>query len=392
MPLGGLPELRRLLAAERLCDRAPCMKMTAGRRLQRARHIATQPDALALHPWIGYRDRRQQRFGVGMFRRRIELTRRCRLDDAAEIHDGDAPADMFDDRQIMGDEEISESKLLLQVFQQIDDLGLDRDVKRRDWLVADDQLRFDRERACNPDALALAAREFVWITAHVLRLESDGFEKIGDPLLERLARLRQPMNGQGLADDGAHAHARVERGIRVLKDDLDVAAKRAKRVAIERAHILAIEADIARCRLDQAQHATARGRFAATGFADKPKRFARIDMKIDAADRMDGSGLTLQHPAADRKCLGEVADVEERRVHCSVSSARMHATLWPASMSRSRGCARRQSSMAKRQRGAKRQPAGGSISFGSVPAIVSSLSLRAAARSMRGIERIRPCV
>src|SRR5215468_3353014 len=76
MPLGGLPELRRLLAAERLCDRAPCMKMTAGRRLQRARHIAAQPDALALHPWIGNQDRRQQRFGVGMFRRRVELARR----------------------------------------------------------------------------------------------------------------------------------------------------------------------------------------------------------------------------------------------------------------------------------------------------------------------------
>src|SRR5215468_4104658 len=184
MPLGGLPELRRLLAAERLCDRAPCMKMTAGRRLQRARHIATQPDALALHPWIGYRDRRQQRFGVGMFRRRIELTRRCRLDDAAEIHDGDAPADMFDDRQIMGDEEISEPQLLLQVFQEIDDLGLDRYIERGDRLVADDELGFDRERACDADALTLTARELVRMAAHVIRLQADGLEQMHDTLFE----------------------------------------------------------------------------------------------------------------------------------------------------------------------------------------------------------------
>ena len=45
----------------------------------------------------------------------------------------------------------------LQVQQQVDDLGLDRDVERRDRLVGDEQLGLDGERAGDADALALAA-------------------------------------------------------------------------------------------------------------------------------------------------------------------------------------------------------------------------------------------
>ena len=44
-------------------------------------------------------------------------------------------------REVVGDEQVGEAELLLQVFEQVDDLRLDRDVERRDRLVADDQLR-----------------------------------------------------------------------------------------------------------------------------------------------------------------------------------------------------------------------------------------------------------
>ena len=45
--------------------------------------------------------------------------------------------------------------------QQVQDLRLDRDVERRDRLVADDQARLDGERARDADALALPAGELV---------------------------------------------------------------------------------------------------------------------------------------------------------------------------------------------------------------------------------------
>ena len=51
----------------------------------------------------------------------------------------------------------------LQVRQQVEDLGLDRDVQRRCGLVANQQFGFDREGAGDGDALALAAGELVRI-------------------------------------------------------------------------------------------------------------------------------------------------------------------------------------------------------------------------------------
>src|SRR5258708_19735450 len=52
------------------------------------------------------------------------------LDDLAEIHDGDAVADTLDDCEVVGDEQIGKPELALQVAQQVDHLGLHRDLRR----------------------------------------------------------------------------------------------------------------------------------------------------------------------------------------------------------------------------------------------------------------------
>jgi hypothetical protein len=41
------------------------------------------------------------------------------LDDLAEIHDGDPVADVLDDREVVGDEEIGEPELALQIAQRL---------------------------------------------------------------------------------------------------------------------------------------------------------------------------------------------------------------------------------------------------------------------------------
>ena len=52
---------------------------------------------------------------------------------------------------------------LLQVAQQIDDLGLDGDVERRGRFVEHDEFGLEHHGAGDGDALALAAGEFVRI-------------------------------------------------------------------------------------------------------------------------------------------------------------------------------------------------------------------------------------
>ena len=112
------------------------------------------------------------------------------LDDAPEIHHGDAVADMGDDREIMRDEQIGEAVLALQVDQQIDHLGLDRDVERRDRLVAHDQARPERQRARDADALPLAAGELMRIVLHLVGAQADLREQFGDPFLLLARRWR----------------------------------------------------------------------------------------------------------------------------------------------------------------------------------------------------------
>ncbi len=75
----------------------------------------------------------------------------------------------------------------LQVVEQVDDLRLDRDVERRDRLVADDQLRPQRERARDADPLALTARELRREPVVVLGVEPDELHQLLHLALARRA-------------------------------------------------------------------------------------------------------------------------------------------------------------------------------------------------------------
>src|SRR5258705_964 len=79
------------------------------------------------------------------------------LDDLAEIHHGDTVRHVLDNSQIVADEQQREAELALQILQQVDDLRLDRNVERRDRLVANNQFGLLRERPGDADALALPA-------------------------------------------------------------------------------------------------------------------------------------------------------------------------------------------------------------------------------------------
>ncbi len=68
---------------------------------------------------------------------------------------------MADHAQIVGDEQVRQAELLLEVLEEVENLRLHAHVERRDGLVADDEVGVDRERAGDADALALAAGEFV---------------------------------------------------------------------------------------------------------------------------------------------------------------------------------------------------------------------------------------
>ena len=73
----------------------------------------------------------------------------------------------------MGDEQISDAALGLEVLQQIDDLRLHRNVQRAHRLIAHNQFRLHRQCARDADALALAAAELVRIPLRLRGVETN---------------------------------------------------------------------------------------------------------------------------------------------------------------------------------------------------------------------------
>ena len=103
---------------------------------------------------------------------------RALLDDPAEIHHGDPVRDVLHDREVVGDEQVGEPKLALQVLQQVDDLRLDRHVERRDRLVEDQQAGLERQRACDADALLLPAGELAGVAVRDGGRQADHLEQL----------------------------------------------------------------------------------------------------------------------------------------------------------------------------------------------------------------------
>ena len=107
-----------------------------------------------------------------------------------------------------------------------------------------DELGVERQGAGDADALALPARELVRVALGVLGVEADRLEQLGDALLA-LGLGADVVDLERLADDVADAHARVERGVRVLEDDLHVAAQRVHLAARRLHDVDALEGDVA---------------------------------------------------------------------------------------------------------------------------------------------------
>ena len=59
------------------------------------------------------------------------------LDNPAEVHHQHLVSDMFDDRKIMGNEDVRNTGFLLQIHQQIEHLRLDRYIQRRHRFIGD---------------------------------------------------------------------------------------------------------------------------------------------------------------------------------------------------------------------------------------------------------------
>ena len=209
------------------------------------------------------RNRREKRLRVGMKRFLVDALRVAELDHLAEVHDGDAVGDVLDDAQVVRDENVRQAKLALEPAEEVEHLSLDGHVERGNWLVAHEQLRFERERAGDVDALALAARELVRVAVHMLGVQANKLHQLANASLALLRISLRLVDNHRLFDDLRAGLARVERRVGILEDHLHAAALTARAVFLE-VERLAFERDGSARRLMEADKAASERRLAAT--------------------------------------------------------------------------------------------------------------------------------
>src|SRR5215213_9142820 len=95
------------------------------------------------------------------------------------------------------------------------------------------------------------------------------------------------MGDEGFGNAEAHRQAWIQRGVGILKDVLDLAAKAATLSGRQRRDIFALKPDGTARRLDELHEgATSRG-FSTAGFSDKRKSLAGHDIEADAFHRVN---------------------------------------------------------------------------------------------------------
>jgi hypothetical protein len=162
----------------------------------------------------------------------VQLVGRGGFTDLSEIHHGDVVGDMAHDRKVVRDEQIAQSHPLLEVLEEVDDAGPDRHVERGHRFVEKDHLRIERQGASDPDPLLLATRELVWVAPHLIGREPHELEELRHPL--PLVPTMQAVHPQWIGDNAVHREPRVQRGVRILEHDLQLATESAQRSRVRR--------------------------------------------------------------------------------------------------------------------------------------------------------------
>ena len=163
----------------------------------------------------------QQGNGVGVGGPLEHVFKRTDFHDFTQIHDRDSVADILAGSQIMGDEQIGQIKFLFEPDHEFEQHGPDRDVGHGDGLVRHHEIGIGDQGPGDDHPLTLAAGKLVRIFFRQERgrRKADLFHDVQGPVPD-LAIGQFSVNPERMADGFGDAHARAQRGVGVLEDDL----------------------------------------------------------------------------------------------------------------------------------------------------------------------------
>ena len=256
----------------------------------------------------------EEALGVGVLRVGAEGGGGAGLDELAVVEDEDFIADVFDDGEVVADEEVGEVEFFLEVLEEADDLGLDADVEGADGFVTDDEAGFDGEGAGDADALALAAGEFAGAAVEVVGVEADFLEEGGGAVSAVGGGAGGEVDFHGLGEGLEDGEAGVEGAEGVLEDHLDFAAEGEEGALVHGGDVDAAVEDASGGGGLELDEGAGDGGFSGAAFADEADGFSCWEGEADVVDGGDAAFFAAEEEAAhDGEGDGEVFDLEEGR-------------------------------------------------------------------------------
>src|ERR1700730_10893097 len=315
-----------------------------------------------------------------MLRRAGEGASVALLDDFAEIHDRDRVAHMRNRGEVVGDKEIGQPELGLQVGQQVQDLRADGYVEGGDGLVEHDEFGRQRQGARDSDALPLPAREFVGKQLGRTVWKPDEVEQMQHSLAYLVSRKRFVCD-ERLGNDGAHPHARVQRGVGVLEDGLNRFPVVPAASSVQHLQVPPLETNSAAGGLLEPKHELRCCGLPAAGLADNAEGPPALDRKRNPIHRAHDTATAAEKAALGLEVLAEPRRIENDRhatplrtktlvLMASGAASQQRADL-PSSKN-SGGASARQRSKTRAHRGAKEHPGGSAAKSGGWPSMAVS--------------------
>ena len=231
----------------------------------------------------------------------------CQLHHLTQIHYGNSVGNMTNYQKIVGNKQIGQTQLLLQVVKHIDNLSLDGNVQCRNRFVTDDELRVNCQRTGNADTLPLTAGEFVGVTGGVFAVQANIAHQLQNPLLTFRSLVVHFMDIQRLTDDIRDGHTGVEGGIGILENHSGLLAEFLN-IALGN-DLLTVIPDFTGSRLIQMQDGTANSGFTTTGLTNKTQCFTLMDGEGNTVHSLQG--LCFESTHTDIKILLQILDFQQ---------------------------------------------------------------------------------
>jgi len=151
---GKRTKSRRAKGALRQSGRAAGMETAPRRSLHRPRLVAMQQNSLL--PGTGLRrgNSGKKSLRIRMGRIAVEFISSGNLNNFTEIHNRNTVRYVLHHRKVVCNKEVSQAEITLEILEKVDDLRLDRNIKRRNRLIAYNELRIEGKSP--GDAYALA--------------------------------------------------------------------------------------------------------------------------------------------------------------------------------------------------------------------------------------------